>query len=387
MATVGELVVELGIKGSEKAIAMAKSFKDSLTDVSSQGLLAKASLLALVYGVQRLVLGSAQMGANFQQFANYTQLSTDKLQQWQYAMLQSNVAANETQDSVVGLQAAIGKMKAGFGAPMGYGYVNSLVGLNWNKIDNAFYGMDKLREYLKKEKNIPLANQVAASFNLSPGVIQAMRSSDLDINKMPVGMSKGSIANLASMNRQWENLTRSFDLFKAKMAQSFGGEAIKTLQNVMNLVGTTAINVSRLTKELPIIKDIAIAVGVALALAFAPVTTVITGILLLLSEVEKAREKRQGIWQTMKQDAKQIIEGMYDFRKTFGGPSAAEQNWHAPMLYPGGINSVGHGGGDKHASLNQTINNYGVKDHEIAANTKAANNFALRQITTLLQVA
>lgn len=297
--TIGELVLNLSVKGTDKAVSGLKSIKDGLKSIASASFETKAAIIAAVYALERFTIGAAQLGTSLRQFNNETGLSTERLQRWQYAMLQSGVTAEETQQNVENVQRIMGKMALGQGAPAGWARVAQSVGLDFEraKID-TFYLMDKLREYAKKEKNITLANEALESFGQTGKFVGAERTNNLDLDQIPKSqlLSDNTINRLNRINIAWLNFWRTLKLFQGRLVANYGLDGIKELQNAFKFLTSVVSNIQKITRDFPQLVSVAKLAAVAIIAAFAPLTSIITGITLLLAEAQKYREGKSTIF-------------------------------------------------------------------------------------------
>src|SRR5690242_718040 len=99
-----------------------------------------------MYGLHEFTGAAGERGMELSKFANFTGLSADKLQRWQYAMKMSGVEAKDVEQSIKGLQSSMLKMSIGEGAPKGMQRLSEMLkgGLDKSKWTDAMYMMDKL---------------------------------------------------------------------------------------------------------------------------------------------------------------------------------------------------------------------------------------------------
>lgn len=241
---VGELFINLALKGSDTATKAIVGVKGVMKDLGSVSIETKAAILAALYGLEKFTGKAGERGMELKQFAQYSGLSAEKLQKLQYALDMSGVSAQDTEQSLLGLQNAMLKMQIGEGAPKGMQQLSKILGgnLDKNKLSDAFYMYQKIAEYLKKEKNLALANETASSFGLSPQMIQAMRTSNIDYNKVSSGkiLSGGDINQLSKVNTQWRDFQNSLNIFGEKLVAKHGSKMIQDLnmitKNVLKLI-------------------------------------------------------------------------------------------------------------------------------------------------------
>lgn len=93
--SVGELFINLGIKGGDVAMKSLGSIKDALSDMSAQGIAAKASILGAIYALEQWTGQSAQYGNSLEQFAMLTGESVKRQQQLAEAIRETTHATRE----------------------------------------------------------------------------------------------------------------------------------------------------------------------------------------------------------------------------------------------------------------------------------------------------
>jgi hypothetical protein len=295
--TVAELFINLGVKGDGPAQKALVGMKKGLGDISSASLAAKAGVLAVLYGLERLTQGAAQQGLELQQFANLTGLSTDRLQRWQYAARQAGVSNEEMAASFKGIQTAMGNMQLGLGAPAGFGVFARTVGFDQTKLRDTFYVMEKLKEFAKVSPP-DVGNQILKSFGLGEGTIQFLRTTSVELDKIkPRNLfSEAEINQLAKVNIAWSNFWNTVKLFSGHFTAKYGADVIKDIASAFQFFVHLGSDVNKLIKDFPVLQDVAVAAGLAIAVAFAPLTALIAGVVLILGEVEKYREGKQSIF-------------------------------------------------------------------------------------------
>lgn len=297
---IAEFFINIGIKGDSKTNKALKDTKSNLDDVKSTSLEAKAALIAILYGMEQIMSNAAQRGMELQQFGNLTGLSADKLQRWQYMARQSGESAEDMAGSIKNVQNAMTNMLLGKGAPEGLGVLAKTVGFDSSKARDTFYVMDKLREYARTAPP-DMGNHILKSFGLSDDAIQTMRTSKVELDKIKPSQiySSSEIAQLAKVQVAWANLWNTMKMFSGRLTAQFGMDGINILTNAFKLVSHTIQDIIKYMAKFPTLKAEWIAVGVAIAAVFAPITTAIAGIIYLLSELEKWMEGKGNIFTTI----------------------------------------------------------------------------------------
>ena len=280
--SIAELFVDLGIKGSDESVKKVKGVDTGLRGIASSGLAAKAMLVGVMYGMQRLMSNSAQAGASLTQFANLTGLSTDKLQRWQYAAKMSNVAAEDITGSIKGVQQAMARMSLGQGAPAGFGMMANTVGFDMTKMDDTFYVMDKLKEFAKSTgSHSAQGNEFLKSFGLSEGAIGFLRETNIEVDKLSSGLfysEKGQKA-LSNVNAGFAKLGHNIEKSMGNMTAKYGPQLLKDLNMLIPKVLKLTENFAKLADQMK---------------AFELIGMVFEGWALIFDEINKSLGGRPG---------------------------------------------------------------------------------------------
>lgn len=389
--TVAELFIELGIKGTDKTGRELGKTKSSLNDIKSSSLAAKAAIMAVIYGIERLATGAAREGAGLVEFAEATGLSAQKLQQWQIATRDFGVGAEEVESSVRGIQNAMTDMLLGKGAPAGIEIIGQRVGLDQSKVRDTYYVLQKLQEFAKSNDEVDVNKRLLSSFGISDKMFQALRRARSDVDKIKGGISSDHQSRqLERVDAAWARLTRNVQLFVKEFTAMHGLQAVTALSNSYKVLMDLSGAMGKLMKEFPELALVAKVAAVAIALAFAPLTTIAVGLILLMDQIQKYRngeesifadkdhlDKRKGVADFMKDDKKS--KGMFDaMSAAMGGkpnPTDDVLNRGATPNAPGGAKTD-----NKNININNntTINTNtdNPRDHAKSVNDELYSSFA-----------
>jgi len=373
--TIAELFVNIGIKGSDVTVRAISGIKGAMGELASASLETKAAILAIMYGLHEFTGAAGERGMELEKFANFTGLSADKLQRWQYAMKMSGVEAKDVEQSIKGLQSAMLKMSIGEGAPKGMQRLSEVVlkgGLDKKKWTDAFYMMDKLREYSKTEPNVALRNETMASFGLSPEMIQGMATSKIALDKIKPTqiLGAGEIGQLSKVNTSWLELHHTLEMFGQKLVAKHGLAAVEGLAHLVPPILKLINALITLAEKLKVFEAIG-EVFKVMAGAAEVVTT-------LMAPDEKKIMK--GIEQKKQEQAARdkMTMGEYFSSLIHGGAK------------PSGVPNMKHEGGaasSKPANVNVNVHNHGVKDmHEGAHHVHKAVKSAFYQLQSQTMV-
>lgn len=258
---IGELFVNLGIKGNEKTIGAITSTRKGMGELASTSLEAKAAIVGAVYALERLMSGSAQAGTNLSNFNALTGLSAKELQQWQYAARQAGVSGDELTGSVKAVQQSMTNMLLGKGAPEGMGMLAKTVGFDEKRARDTFYVMQKLQEFSKKV-GPDMANSVMKSFGLNEGVIAAMRKgvfNEKNFAKAPI-YSGNQVEQLNKVDVAWKNLGAKIEMAFGKFTAKHGMQIVSDLSKMTDQVFRLIDAFTRLAEKLKVFEVIGTAV-------------------------------------------------------------------------------------------------------------------------------
>ncbi len=289
--TIGELFINLVIKGGEKAGRTIGAVNKSVEDLRSNSLAAKAAIVGMVYGFERLTGFASQIGMDLYKFGVTTGLSTRELQKWQYAANRFDVAGDEMAQTIRGIQQAVADMRLGKGAPEAMG----LVGIDTKRADDTFYVLEKLQEFAKKQRP-DIASNLLKSFGISDNVFQMLKSMDMkkDMIKSEDIISNGEIMKLVRINKEWKDFWFTLKTMGTKLVASDEfGQMFKALADgVFYLLGAGK-DIVKFIKDLGLLKETLIGIGLALGAIFAPVTTAIAAIVAGIHELKNLWEGKE----------------------------------------------------------------------------------------------
>lgn len=233
------------------------SVKSGLKDVASVSLEAKAAILGALYGLEQLFSKSNQTGTALQNFNAVIGGDTiQTLQKYQYAARQVGISNEETATSFKALQNVATDIRYGVARPSGMAQVQKTVGLTAGDIDEAMVHPEKLllklQEYLQKEKNVGLANQVVRSFHLGDNFIAAGRRNAFNpqaLASAPTYSNKESSA-LDKENIAWANLQNKIEMAIGHFNAKHGTEIVNEISQLVNTAIVLAENLMKLSEGL-----------------------------------------------------------------------------------------------------------------------------------------
>lgn len=233
--TIGELYIKLGIEGDDKARKALENTKVGVADLSTSALEAKAAILGMIYGLERMTQNANALGTSLVNFKNSTGLDTTKLQQWQYATKQAGGSADELTTTVTNLQQKIADLRMK-GTPVeGLQFLGEIIAKNKTKLDDTFGLMQDINELTQKFKNRPdLIKGTLSSLGWTQGVQNAAFGgwfNQKTFSQAPIVSDKAA-KSLDNMNRQWRNMGDRFQREILKLDLKFGPDLIKDLEKI-----------------------------------------------------------------------------------------------------------------------------------------------------------
>lgn len=240
---VGQLFVNLGVKGTEKTVGAITGVATGMRAAASESWKTKAAILAAFYALQSFTRQSNQEGQTLSNLNTLLDTGTDALQRYQWAARKAGVSSEETSNSLLGLQQAMTKILMGKGAPEGMEWVARITG-SFDPKDVQKYAeqpqllLQRLQQYASKETNKGLRNEVLKSFGLGNNMIAALNRqvfTPQNLASAPT-YNKGEVAALADMESKWAQIIRKFEMGVGKLNAKFGPDIVKDIETITNQV-------------------------------------------------------------------------------------------------------------------------------------------------------
>lgn len=309
--TIGELFINLGVKGASAVGKTLTGVQKGMGDVVSSSLAAKAAILGVIVGLERLTGFASQIGMDLNKFAVTTGLSTDELQKWQYAMGRFDVSADETASTIKGVQNAMTDMMLGKGAPGSLDLLASKVGFDPKKANDTFYVMKKLQDFAKTQPP-GVAHNLLKDFGITDNVFQAMKNMNLEVDKISKKdiINQKQIKQLTDINKAWKDFWFSLRTMGVKIVATEGLGAVQQLAGAFRLLIDAGKYVLDLVEKFKLLKLILAGIGIALAIYFAPLTATVAGLVLLLADIQKYREGKDSVVGTIGAGVSETAKGL-----------------------------------------------------------------------------
>ncbi len=295
MLKVGELFLNLGIKGADKTLGAVSAGVKGMGELKSMSLGAKAAIAGAIYMLQDLMSDSAKMGAGLSNFTALTGMSAQSLQQWQYAARQAGVSGEELTGSLKSVQNAMTNMLLGKGAPEGMAMLANKVGFDPAKARDTLYVMQQLQKFAQQVPQ-DVGNNMLKSFGLSEGTIAAMRKNAFrpEVFAKAPRFSDKEIGALSKVDAAWANLGQ-------KVQMAFGHMTAKDGLRIVNEISKMTTEVLKLVDAMVKLAD-RMKIFQIIGKSFEGLAMITRGLTSLTGDLgtEKGREKLGG-------DAKEFL--------------------------------------------------------------------------------
>lgn len=360
---IGELFINLGIKGSEKTVAALGGVKKGLGEVSSMSLEAKAGIIAAIYALEKLTSASFATGNELKNFSTVTGVSAKTLQQYEYAGKRVGATNQEIEGSFKNLQSAMTKALLNKGVPESLGLIGRTLKQNFTQDSIKDFAahpeklLQVLQQYAQTEKNIGVRNESLKAFGINDNVIAGMAANVFRpeiLNRAPI-ISDKEIDSLqkgnAALSDLGNHIEKAFAHFNAKHGQQMVADLTKITDAIIKLV--TAL--TDLAEKLHL---------------FDALSGVITNVATLISPDKKEVDKNIKAKDEEHAALKKLSYGAY-FKTLLSGGHAVTPN----------IQGRGPEGNSHTTNVNQTLNfNHDGRDpHRNADSHKKAAVDAYRQ--------
>jgi hypothetical protein len=242
---IADLFVNLGIKGNNQAGKALGGVQSGLDKISTSGLAAKAAMVGLLYGLQRLSSASAEEGTRLSNFATLTGISTKALQQWAYvAKTKVGASAQDVESSFKSLQAKMTDIITTGNAPVGWSWIKA-AGIGAENVDlrDTLGVMEKINEFVQMNKDKPdILRKIFGDFGISENMAAGMLKgifTDKNLSKAPT-YSEAQIKQLDHVRGLWsqigDKIERSMGMLNAKHGGKLVGDIDKLIPKVLKLV-------------------------------------------------------------------------------------------------------------------------------------------------------
>lgn len=255
---VGELFVNLGVKGTDKTLNAFVQVKSGLSGIASTSLEAKAAIAGMLYGIEQLMSSSAQLGTNLVNFNALTGENIEKLSRLGNAAKLGGSSLEELESSMQNIQKimtqfqSIGQMPQG--AQLFFGKTN----FDREKAGDLDYVLDKLREFSKMKEFPGLRNLVANQMGISGNLLAAMNRGFLDpdkLSRMP-HINESQARALDRVRQQMSMIEISWQKTFANLTSQNGGQFMTNMTNLSTSLQSLVMALNELSNTMHLLEGV-----------------------------------------------------------------------------------------------------------------------------------
>lgn len=264
MPSVGDLFVDLGVKGSDKTLGALTETKKGMGELASTSLEARAAMVAAAYAFERLMSSSSNYGTSLKNSNLLLGTSTKDLQKYQYAARVAGASVEELNGSFKRLSDIANNIHLGKGAPESLKSINMLLGkdaIDARRIDDLPYMVQKLQQVATNTKLPPglrrhFLEDMLGSDNMVAAVVKQGFSSQI-LNAAPV-YSPGQIAQLDKARSTWEKIAIQVERIIGNFNSRHGVQLADEIGGIVTSLGKFAEAADALAERLKVFEGFAI---------------------------------------------------------------------------------------------------------------------------------
>lgn len=307
---IGELFVFLGIKGDDSKI---REFDKGISGLAARIDTLKISAIAASYAIYKMVDGAMNFGNTLYNVGEQTGENLQNLQKWSAAAHAANPALSIDQitQSIQGLDNSLVNIKR-----FGQGNLQpfALFNINAGEMENAIDVLDALRSRMNMYDPATTAN-LLQQMGLPAGLMSAFKLSDEEWQKFTQNATTtdAAINKLREASQAVAMLDNKWQAFKTNLVSQFAPEiegAIDSIANAFDFLPEHLDNVFKSFKDLSewmenfpnVVNAIKIALA-GLALAIAPITTIIVGLITLLDKYQAYKKGDDNFFKALLGDS------------------------------------------------------------------------------------
>lgn len=190
----GTLFVELSLMGADKLFKGLETANKHLNQIKESGLESAKNLNNAFSRFEATAQNASTFGSIMKQFQESTGLSAITLQKFQRAFIDVGVSADETRQSIVGIQDLMNEIQRGRPIPQSMALALRKANIDPTQIKDIYGFVDKLRS-VSKSMNVDIGRSIFQDLGLSGTFYQGLRRSRGDLSKVGGALSEGTITS------------------------------------------------------------------------------------------------------------------------------------------------------------------------------------------------
>lgn len=234
-ATVGELFVKIGVKGSEQANRSLRETKGGLTNIAQEGWKAKIAIMAAIAAIEKMFSSSAKMGTSLMLTSTALGLDAKKLGDLQFAMSRAGMSASDTNAALSSLSKTFADIALNKIPPDMFIPLKELAGIDIADMTDPSKlpaVLDKLWK-LSKTGNMPILTQFFQGAGINEQFVSALRLLEKPPSsyKDPFNFGK-SAKDLMRIDVKLDDLQRRFNDISKNFTLKFGDKLLPAIERL-----------------------------------------------------------------------------------------------------------------------------------------------------------
>lgn len=277
---IGELFVQLGFKGDARKV---DEFGGGLQNAKMNALAFKAAIAATGFAVFKFTESITKYSVELKNFAIQTGLSVQELEKWRYAAEMNDVTGEELISTIKNIQSAQTEIKLGGGNVRPW----QLLGIDPN--ENPFQVLESVRARIK-DLDPAIASSILGQMGIGQNFINVLKAGSLEFDKLNKKflLTEKETQSLLELNKAFKDMLFSLRGIRNRI----GAISAKPLQDILRAVknAATAIldfsfYIRDLFNQFSMLRNIVLAVAIGIGLYFAPITSIIVGIIAVIDDL------------------------------------------------------------------------------------------------------
>lgn len=392
---VGELFINLGVKGNDKTLYALGYVKGSLKETSSSALEVKAGIIAAMYALEQLMSASANTGTKLTNLNALFGFNIKTMQQYEYAARLAGASNEELTNSFVGIQKMMTNIRLNKGAPEGLQMVLRGTGKTMKDIkpmgEHPEQFFQLLAQYMKTEKDIGKRNFVADTFHLSNNIQAGMVRGGFNQNILdsaPTYTDK-EVGKLDKIRQDWEKIETMIEMGIGKLTAQFGDKFLPQIADLVKQFFDLARVILELADSLKVFKLIAMSLkGWAEILGIGTAVIKASDASKSINDLDKNKTVQKRVKEEEFTPSNVLGDLLRDFLKTpaKAGESPGGANSAVPVIPANAGQTNNHHAQEIHVNQNINFAHNGQDTQRMTRDLKTTVQDAYRQISSQLQV-
>lgn len=264
---IGSLFVELGVKGGKSSNNILKGVRSNLRDAALIANQTVSLFNQLYSGIRNLSEGSSKYATDLKIVSDNLDISTDRLQRWDYAAKLAGASGGEIFRSMQSLQKVLINFKDTGEAPKYFQMLFQEI----SKVDSAFdsnrflndidYAMQELNKIASSGtiKDVARLNEAFQGLGFSPTMINFLKNYRGNLNSISKDLliTKEDISALDQVRKGWVEIDQTVQKTFTGVARLFDDKFLKSIKELVVSLGELVKALVAIAKEYKVVETAA----------------------------------------------------------------------------------------------------------------------------------